>query len=312
MSRKMKKIIAVVLTTVTALVAVVALSGYLALKFWFLPKYNAGLSEGQQITAKDALDIAGQLADKQVIENIKNFDKDSAKDVLTAMIEMDEEMDSEEPADALQTKAVETTPKAGPETPPVQSSEDADTPVKMEENQPEQAVTPATKAPEGIKETETKEDLPDQTKAPESKKTPDAAKPQSTDEKKTKPTLSIDVWGGSMIQTRAIIETKKAEVEEKAKKEEEEKKAKEKAEEKTAVKNPGSNQGTAYERIMAAATKEDIAVGTAILSKVDMGKINSLRSTGKTKELKKYLKSVLTSSEIKTALRLYKKYSHLL
>ena len=70
---------------------------------------------------------------------------------------------------------------------------------------------------------------------------------------------------------------------------------------------------TAYERIAAAATAEDMSDGLKIISKLDMGYISSLTAGGLTdeekKELRAYVKSVLSSAEISRALSLYRAYS---
>ena len=75
---------------------------------------------------------------------------------------------------------------------------------------------------------------------------------------------------------------------------------------------PSEAQETAYDRITAAASKEEIAAGMAILSKISVAKVNELQAAGKTEELKTYIKSCLTSAEISTSLQLYNKYKHLL
>lgn len=70
---------------------------------------------------------------------------------------------------------------------------------------------------------------------------------------------------------------------------------------------------TAYERIAAAATAEDMADGLRIVSKLDVGYVTSLTEGGLTgeekNELSKYVHSVLSSSEISRALQLYRTYS---
>ena len=70
---------------------------------------------------------------------------------------------------------------------------------------------------------------------------------------------------------------------------------------------------SAYERIAAAASAQDMADGLRIISKLDMGYVSSLTADGLTKaeksELKKYVKTVLSSSEISRALALYRAYS---
>ena len=69
---------------------------------------------------------------------------------------------------------------------------------------------------------------------------------------------------------------------------------------------------TAYERIMNEATKDEISQGSAILSKINMAKVNEFRKNGDMAGLKAYIRSVLSPSEISTALKLYNKYKHLL
>lgn len=224
MSRKIKKIVLRTLGTLATFLVVVALAGYLVLQFWFLPKYNAGRPKDEQMSVVEVLGLAGQLADKEVIENIQNMDAGSAKDVLSVMQEVEKELEDEP------------------------------------------------------------QDMP-------------SKKPATTDV-----TWKQNVWSDEVGISKEVVEERKAEHEEKVRK----------AEEETKKATTSKKQGTAYDRIMATASKEEIAAGMAILAKVDMGKVNALRSTGKTAELKKYITSVLTSSEIRTALRLYNKYAYLL
>lgn len=70
---------------------------------------------------------------------------------------------------------------------------------------------------------------------------------------------------------------------------------------------------SAYERIAAAATAEDMADGLAIISKLDVGYVTSLTEGGLTSEekseLSKYVHSVLTGAEISRAVQLYRTYS---
>ena len=73
-----------------------------------------------------------------------------------------------------------------------------------------------------------------------------------------------------------------------------------------------SKQSSAYKRIMATADADEISAGLAIIAKIDLEKINNFYKAGKTDEMKNYIKSVLTPSEISTSLKLYNKYKHLL
>lgn len=75
----------------------------------------------------------------------------------------------------------------------------------------------------------------------------------------------------------------------------------------------GASGSTAYERIAAVATADEISDGLKIISKLDMGYVSSLTAGGLTseekKELKAYVQSVLTSAEISRAMSLYRAYS---
>ena len=84
-------------------------------------------------------------------------------------------------------------------------------------------------------------------------------------------------------------------------------------EDKTGEHNLEAKGKSAYEKIAAAATAEEMADGLAIVSKLDISYILSLAADGITKEEKaellKYMRTVLTNSEIKRAAELYRKYN---
>ena len=77
--------------------------------------------------------------------------------------------------------------------------------------------------------------------------------------------------------------------------------------------SPSVSGSTAYERIAAAATAEEMSDGLKIISKLDMSYVSSLTAGGLTaeekKELKAYVQATLTSAEISRAMALYKAYS---
>lgn len=78
----------------------------------------------------------------------------------------------------------------------------------------------------------------------------------------------------------------------------------------------GEKGKSAYERIAAAATAEEMADGLAIISKLDVSYIVSLAADGLTvpekQEILKYVRTILTQAEISRALELYRKYEHYL
>lgn len=162
----------------------VAILGYLYLNFYIVPKINENTPEiSDKITVSD---IAKELNDKQIIDNIINFDKDSVSYILSAVTELETEFEQENPTTDSKTENNETVQE---------------------------------------------------------------------------------------------------------------------------IQKEGT---TAYQRIMNEATKDEISLGTSILSKVSMAKVNELRKSGDTAALKAYIKSVLSPSEISEALKLYNKYKHLL
>lgn len=173
-----------VILWIIAIVAIIALSATIALysylKFFIMPKINQSNNE------IGILDIAKEFSDKQIIDNIINFDKQSAIEILTAITELNEENVHDE------------------------------LPQQQDSN------------------TENKDTVPDK------------------------------------------------------------------------------ENKTAYERIVNEASEYEISQGAAILAKLDMAKINELRKKGNTAAIKAYIKSVLSPSEISTALKLYNKYKHLL
>lgn len=69
---------------------------------------------------------------------------------------------------------------------------------------------------------------------------------------------------------------------------------------------------TAYDRIAAVASQQEMASGLAIISKLDMGYVASLIANGLTpaekSELKSYVYSKLTKAEISRSIELYNKY----
>ncbi len=206
---KLKKALLRAVTVISVIIIIVVGGGTLLMRFYVAPKL--GISSNNIPTGGDMVTFAKYLTDGQVLENLKNFDKQSAKDVLLALIEIDEENQQGEDSEGELwssgiTESMRNVPKAVLKSIPKTAKE----------------FTKET----GIETTE--------------------------------------------------------------------------------------RQQSAYERIMAAATPEEIAAGMAIIAKVDLAKVSTLQSQKKNKELKVYIRSVLTSQEISKALSLYKKYKHLL
>jgi len=231
---KFKKIIISIFTVLLSLILLLGIGGLAVYNFVIIPKYNQlinqGEKTGEKLSNKDIITFAKYLTDKQLITNLANIDKKTAKDVLDAMLELEEEIE------------LEATP----------------TPIPSPTSKPFMQFTPVVKDQVFTQVESSQIVLPTPTPVPTPVPTP-FTPPKIPDEIKV-----------------------------------------------------SKEQQSAYDRIMAAATKEEIQVGMAIISKVDMNRVNSLNSQGKRTELKKYIKSVLSSGEISTALKLYRKYKHLL
>ena len=227
-----KKIIITLFSVILSIALVLAIGGVCVYNFVIIPKYNqyinSGEKQGEKLSNKDIITFAKLVTDKQLISNLANLDKQTAKDVLSAMLELEEEIAGEATPEPTQTSIpfIQFTPAS------------KDQVFTQVENSQIIAPTPtpvATPTPTPF----TPPKIPDEIKV-------------------------------------------------------------------------SKEQQSAYDRIMAAASKEEIQAGMAIIAKVDISKVNALNSAGKTDEMKKYIKSVLTSSEISTALKLYRKYKHLL
>lgn len=205
---KAKKILLNILAALIAFILVFAAAGFIFIRFYVMPKYNenAQLENRSELTGSDLADFAKYFTDKQLIANLKNFDRSAAKDVLEAMTEI------------------------------------------ADENPPQQE------------------------------------NPSDWDSKLTG-LLRRASENGKNIPSSETTQI---------------------------AQNVPSSQQSAYDRIMAAADKDEISAGLAIISKIDVSTINSLQSQGKTEELKAYIKEHLSSSEISVSLALYNKYKHLL
>ena len=179
-----------IISILVILALVLVIAGYSYLRFFVLPKLNKNVDSDDKISVSD---ITKEFGDKQIIENIINFDKESASEMLGIITEIEEETQPEKSNTQSGNNSTETT---------------------NNEKEPE-----------------------------------------------------------------------------------------------TNVSKEGT---TAYERIVNEASKEEVSQGAAILSKINMAKVNELRKKGDTAALKAYIKSVLSSSEISAALKLYNKYKHLL
>ncbi len=208
MKKRTKKIIVTTVIIIAAATAILAAAAAAVWNFYVVPKYNAAISsqtEEELLTGKDMITFAKYLTDDRILDNIKNFNKKDAVELLNTMLELAEESESE-----------------------------------------------------------------DGTGAPETE---------------------IDNVNTGADKNEAEATSERI------------KKASEAA---------GDAQKSAYDRIMAEAKSNEISDGAAIIAKIDLAKTNALSEAGDKAALRKYVKSVLTQSEIKRAVELYNKYKHLL
>ncbi|MDD6736395.1 MAG: hypothetical protein PUE13_08835 [Clostridiales bacterium] len=199
-----RSILLSVLAAVIAFIIIVAIAGFCYYRFYIMPKYNESVQQSNdnraELTDEDILTFAKFFSNKQFLDNLKDFDKSTASDILSVLNEIETE-------------------NSGSET----------------QNSPES------------QKTETKQEQ-----------------------------IPADVQAN-------ISKTAES-----------------------------ANKKSAYDRIMAAADKDEIMAGMSIISKIDIAKVNKLQKEGKTTELKTYIKNTLSPSEISTSLNLYNKYKHLL
>ncbi len=213
--KSVRQILLAVLAAILAFIIIVAAAGFCYYRFYIMPKYNEAVQQSgddrKELTNEDIFSFAKLFSNPHFLENLKNFDKESAPEVLNIL----EELEQENPAP-------ESSPQAGensvPDSPAVSSGKNT----HISDQQLHETTDKVGKTAESV------------------------------------------------------------------------------------------NKKSAYDRIMAAADKDEIMEGMAIISKVDMSTVNKLRSEGNSAGLKAYIKSVLTSSEISASLRLYNKYKHLL
>ena len=110
---KFLKILIWTASSLAVLVAVIAIAGYSYLKFFLLPKINKNSDlSSDKISVSD---IAKDFSDKQIIDNIINFDKSSASDMLSVINEIDDENSSEK-TDASSGNNTQNTDKSNTET----------------------------------------------------------------------------------------------------------------------------------------------------------------------------------------------------
>lgn len=266
---KLKKILITIAVTFVSIVLAISLAGLAVYNFVIIPKYNryitSGEKQGEKLTNKDIVTFAKYLTDRDFIESLTNIDKDTAKDVLSALLEIEDET-AQTDGEAEDGSGESANPDASGKDEPAAKT----TPfISLAPEKNDIAFTQAntsklyspSKAPAG---TQVQNHQNEQGSTAAQQNTPAPATPAPAQQ--------------PQIQKSDV---------------------------------PKKHQ-TAYDRIMAAASKEEIQAGMAIIAKVNMSKVNSLQAAGKTSELKAYIKSVLSSGEISTALKLYRKYKHLL
>ncbi|MBE7015767.1 MAG: hypothetical protein E7417_02965 [Ruminococcaceae bacterium] len=281
---KLKKVIITLITVLVSIVVAIGIAGLAVYNFVIIPKYNqyinTGEKEGEKLTNKDIVTFAKYFTNKDFVESITNISKDTAKDVLSTLLEIESEDEITEGTDPAEQSGSETGISSGNET----------------------------TSPSDSKATPFISLTPEKT---------DIAFTQAGTSKLYSPTKNHDhhqngvINGNQNVNTPQINQIGGANQQSGSSQPTATNPPPQQFEPLSKEDVPKKHQ-TAYDRIMAAASKEEIQAGMAIIAKVNMGKVNSLQSSGNTKELKSYIKSVLTSGEISTALRLYRKYKHLL
>jgi len=98
--KKKNKILKVCLWIIGILAAILligVIGVYSYFKFVFIPKINGGDLASSESDTISFTEVAKELSDKQVIDNIINFDKQSASEMLAALNELDSEISETAP-----------------------------------------------------------------------------------------------------------------------------------------------------------------------------------------------------------------------
>lgn len=264
---KLKKVLITIVTVLVSLVLAIGLAGLAVYNFVIIPKYNqyinSGEKQGDKLTNKDIVTFAKYLTNKDFLESITNVTEDTAKDVLSALIEIEDETETSDETETQGESGKDKDSSSATNATPFINLAPEKTDIAFTQANTQKLYSP-TKAQQSPAQIDSQQGTPnEQTNA-------------NQDDTTAQPTAAPDK---SVLISKSDVPAKKQ---------------------------------SAYDRIMAAASKEEIQTGMAIIAKVNMGKVNSLQAAGKTSELKAYIKSVLSSGEISTALKLYKKYKHLL
>ena len=273
-----------ILASIGLFAIIVVIIVYSYFRLVIVPKLAVdGIDESQVISFTE---LAKDLSDKQVIENILNLNKESAVDMLAILDELNSELNAQTTSDGENGNKSEKDSKS-------------DTMTEKEQDIPA----------ETNKNTVNKDEI-DSEKKETTKDNGDKSVNKHTQENISESSVS---WEN---MTRSVNQLAQNYGNENNFNNPVDNGATENVDN---SENPdNSNQQiskentTAYQRIMGEASSDEISQGLAIISKVDVSKVNQLRSQGKTAEAKAYIKSVLTPGEISSALNLYNKYKHLL
>lgn len=277
-----------ILASAVAFVLIVAIIVYSYFRLFIVPKLALdGMDKSKVIGFTE---IVKDLSDKQTIENIMNLNKESALDMLVILDELDNELNAQATSDSENDAEAENAEKGDTPTEKEQVSENTNS--KTNSGKPEKA---------DVKTEKTKD------------KDDKGAREDTNGQVQSNVPEGSVAWENMVRSVNQLTQNHAIEnnVNDQEKSEAPENNI-------NSENNDNSNQQiakentTAYQRIMDEASNDEISQGLAIISKVDISKVNQLRSQGKTSEAKAYIKSVLTPGEISAALSLYNKYKHLL
>ncbi len=90
-----KKTIFKITVSALAVISAIILAFWLVMEFYVMPKVNKNVPAGVEITTGEAIDIAKYLVDPDVLEIVKNFDKETVSGMVTVIEEIETEIEAE-------------------------------------------------------------------------------------------------------------------------------------------------------------------------------------------------------------------------
>ena len=288
---KKKKVLEIVLWVLLVL-AILILAGviifYSYLHFFVVPKLNMDQDEIKQITDSISVsDIAKIFTDKQISDNIKNFDKESAQEVLKVLNELNEEINGVKPDNGKTSSGKNSETSKNSNNPQENKAGNDKTSNgngnSVSSNKGDKQVNSGNNGKGSS--SSSGNNAGNNNKQAKNDSNKNGASPSGNNAQN-----SPENGKGTSISNTDITATENSG---------------EPATEDSGQDNNGLDK---YKDILEAADESEIEQALSIMSKIDISLITELRNNGKNDEVKEYLRNNLTPEEISQAINLYNKY----